>query len=103
MKKIPDYRKIYTDLIHKRFPEKSHLLALLDKKELTALDIIDIDNRLSPLVQIDNPKFRSYDKKTILKILDYQKKNRYSNIEIEREFGISRNTISKWRKMFLMK
>lgn len=45
----------------------------------------------------ENAKFKSYDKETISRILKYK----FSNIEIAKQFHMSRNTIAKWRKDYL--
>ncbi|MFP3598639.1 helix-turn-helix domain-containing protein [Chryseobacterium sp. SIMBA_029] len=101
----PDYKKIYHDIILKKYPEKYNLCSsLLEKKTLSQLDII----KLNQLVFTHedkktfefNQKHRAYDEPTIFEILTYQQKERYSNTRIAKEFNISRNTIAKWKKIF---
>lgn len=47
-----------------------------------------------------NQQLKTYDKKTILKLLQYQKKHDFSTSYMSRQYKISRTTIAKWRKMF---
>ncbi|ASK32849.1 transposase [Chryseobacterium sp. T16E-39] len=106
MKKLPpDYGKIYSDLIDVKYPEKkAEYLFFLQKKRYSALDIINFNTLLfkknDRAVFVFNQKHRFYDKKTILEILNYQKENRLNNMETARHFKISRNSLSKWKKIF---
>ena len=103
----PNYKTIYTDILSKKYPEKKDkCIHLLDKKNLSALDIINLNvqifgARTSKTHNNSNQRYRSYGKSDILKILDYQKKYRINNSQLANHFKISRNTIAKWRKMFL--
>jgi hypothetical protein len=103
---IPDYKRIYSDLIAERFPDKIECTAILNKKRLTELDIIKLnallfnDNNRETI--IFNQMHRSYNKKTIIEILDYQKKNNLNNVQLANHFRLSRNTVAKWRKLFLV-
>lgn len=104
---MPNYKNIYTNLIRKKFPDREDILELMNKKTLTSLDIIQIDRQLHSPSEIKdvysiNQKFRSYDKNAILQILDHQKKHNYTNTLVAKEFGLSRNTIGKWKKIFLV-
>lgn len=104
----PNYNLIFIDIIKIKFPEKQCLLKyLLENKELTTFDILEINRKLFSDSAIDstsiNPKFKSYHKTDILKILEYQKINKINNTELATQFNISRNTISKWRKLFIIK
>ncbi|RKS97584.1 helix-turn-helix domain-containing protein [Chryseobacterium defluvii] len=102
----PDYKKIYTDIIEYKKPEKADVCRrFFEKEKLTALDIISLNNLIfETSEQSDsNPKFRSYNKQTIFYILDYQKRNNLNNSQLALKFKMSRNTISKWRKIFLVK
>jgi len=103
--KSPDYRKIYQDMIRIKYPEKERLCShILEKNSIEPLDII----RLSAIISEkndeervrDNQKLKSYDKKTILEILDYQKKNNLNNTELARHFKLSRNSVAIWKKIF---
>lgn len=103
----PDYNKIYIDLITKKFPDKKDLCShILKKKSLTVLDIIEINTLLFQKQQRDsnmiNQKFRAYDKSTIFQILDFQKMNGLNNKQLALHYNLSRNTVTKWKKQFLV-
>ncbi|MEG1312742.1 MAG: helix-turn-helix domain-containing protein [Bacilli bacterium] len=102
--KSPNYKKIYTDLLNKKFPEKiSECTNILSKKELNFIDIIKLNNKIfsdSPYHSPINQKLRSYDKKTIITILAYQKNKKLNNSQLANHFGLSRNTVTKWKKIF---
>jgi hypothetical protein len=102
MKKLsPDYRRIYNDIITKKFPEKKELCQkILDKKELSTMDIIRLNSILFDRSNKHNSKHRSYDVITILEILEYQKKHNYNNTQLSIYFRLSRNTVARWRKLF---
>lgn len=101
----PNYYQIYNDILTRKFPEKRLACeTILRKKELDVMDILEI-NRLifgSQDEETDsfNQQHRSYDKSDILKMLDYQKKHNLNNIQLAKHFRLSRNTVSKWKKMF---
>lgn len=107
MKNTPNYTKIYKDLILTKYPEKwSRCENLLAKETLSVLDVIKINNILfnntSNKGVLDfNQRHRSYSRTTIFQILDYQKKNKLNNTQLANHFKLSRNTISKWKKIFL--
>ncbi|KMQ69187.1 transposase [Chryseobacterium sp. FH2] len=106
MEKIkPDYRSIYTDLINEKFPEKKQeYLPILCKENFTMLDVIKLNQRLFNKKDKEilnfNQQHRSYDRKTILEILDYQKKQKLNNTQLANHFKLSRNTIAKWKKIY---
>lgn len=109
MSNRPFYRKLYVDLIRDKYPYKEQDISLfLIKKVWTALDVIEINellfgsNKDKSDVVVDK-KHRAYDKASIVKILRYQKRNNLKNIEIANKYGLSRNTISKWKKLFQLK
>jgi len=100
----PDYRRIYNDLINKKYPEKRReFKSMLEKEALSVLDVIQLNQRIFGRTNhaILNQRHRSYDKTAILQILDYQKKNKLNNYQVALEFKMSRNTIAKWKKIFL--
>jgi len=98
---IPDYKKIYTDIIHKKYPhKKSECEPLLMKKNLSALDILKLNQQIFGQMESINQKHRSYHKKDILQILDYQKKYNLRNKQVAEHFKLSRNTVSKWKRIF---
>ena len=98
----PDYKKIYADIIKRRFPEKSiDCKALLQKEELSTLDIITLNKKIfgnsGKDYEIFNQRHRSYKPSSIKYILNYQKKNNLNNTQLALHFKLSRNTIAKWR------
>lgn len=106
MKDVPDYRRIYSDMITMKYPEKlKDCFSILEKDKLTTLDIIEI-NQLIFGKHDTNNKFnqqhKSYKKSDILKILEYQKKNNYNNSQVANHFKLSRNSIIKWKKKYIV-
>lgn len=104
--KRPNYKLIYSDLIAAKYPfKKKDCECILSKEVLTVLDILKINDiifgKSSVVSENSNQKFKSYDLHTILEILQYQKDNNLSNIQIATEFGMSRNTLTSWKKRFL--
>ena len=103
---IPNYKNIYLDIISKKFPSKTDTYdKILSKKILSNYDVIVLNKELFPNAknQTENQKLKSYTKETILKILDYQKDKKLNITELARHFSISRNTIAKWRKIYIVK
>lgn len=47
-----------------------------------------------------NQKLRSYDFQSIMDILEYQKKNQLNNSQTALHFKISRNSITKWKRLY---
>ncbi|KMQ64780.1 hypothetical protein ACM46_11145 [Chryseobacterium angstadtii] len=98
---MPDYKKIFEDIIEMKFPDKRlKCSAILSKRTLTSLDIIILNDLLFGKKIANNQKFKSYDEATILTILKFQKKHNLSNVQLSKKFKISRNTISKWKIFF---
>lgn len=102
---FPNYKRIYTDIISKKYPEKEKKCKyILQKKEISTLDIIKINEIIfgntDKEESINNQKHRSYDESAVLEILNYQKKNKLNNSQLANHFKLSRNTIAKWRKNF---
>ncbi|MCT2409333.1 helix-turn-helix domain-containing protein [Chryseobacterium antibioticum] len=103
-KSYPDYKRIYNDIITKRYPQKKKICrGILEKEELSALDVIKLNSLIfetkNKEATIFNQQHRSYDKSAILDILNYQKKNKLNNTQIALHFKLSRNSIAKWKKM----
>jgi DNA-binding transcriptional regulator YiaG len=101
----PDYRRIYSDIISIKYPERfQDCKILLEKPMLTVLDIIKLDRKIfgsgDESTQVFNQKHKSYSKSDILKILDFQKKENLNNSQTAKYFNISRNSLSKWKKIF---
>ncbi|RXM50559.1 MULTISPECIES: helix-turn-helix domain-containing protein [unclassified Chryseobacterium] len=101
----PNYRRIYSDIIDQKFPHKKlECKKLLEKKILFAVDIMELNKRIFGTKDQDvknmNQKLRSYNISDIQHILDYQKKHKMNNLQVAEHFGLSRNTMTKWRRMF---
>ncbi len=89
-----------------KYPEKAPFCkSILRKKEIGIMDVIRLGKIISGYTSENNSRFnqklKSYDKKTILEILDYQKKHRLNNSQLARHFKLSRNSITRWKKIFL--
>ena len=102
----PYYKKIFTDMLELKFPDKKEqCLFFLNKEELSELDVLKLNKIIfgeDVSENVSAKNHRSYDKSTIFKILDYQKNQKLNNIQTARYFGLSRNTIAKWKKIFLV-
>lgn len=101
----PNYKKIYSDIINKKYPFKMEKCSsLLDKKILSVIDIVELNKRIFgtnlETTSRQNQRLRSYTQSDIMQILDYQKKNGLNNSQLSRHFNLSRNTIAKWKKLF---
>lgn len=99
----PYYKKIYSDILTKKFPEKiNECKSILSKKELSVLDIIQLNKQIFGYKEIfsDNQRLRSYDDQSIVEILEYQKEYNLNNTQLSIHFKLSRNTIAKWKSNF---
>ncbi|MFP3577788.1 hypothetical protein, partial [Brevibacillus sp. SIMBA_040] len=78
--------------------------SILQKEVLCIFDVIKLNQIVFTTENLEislfNQKLRAYDKATILYILEYQKKNKYTNIALAHKFKLSRNSIARWEKMF---
>ena len=101
-----NYQLIFKDILDTKFPHKKEdCLPLLENKNLSAIDIMIINKKIfgsNKENEIINQRHRSYSKPDILKILDYQQKHKLNNSQLARHFKLSRNTVSKWKKTFLV-
>lgn len=100
----PNYSKIYHDLLLAEHPEKLKDKKIVDllKNLNTSEEVIKFNNKIFEQSQQDvenNQKLRTYDKETMLKILQYQKKHSFSTSYISRKYKMSRTTIAKWSKI----
>lgn len=100
---IPNYKKIYTDLLDRKYPEKKQACeSILQKTTIESLDVIRLNelifNKNNKDLLKKNQLFKSYDEHTVINILKYQKENRLNNIQLASHFKLSRNTIAKWKK-----
>ncbi|WP_223558358.1 helix-turn-helix domain-containing protein [Chryseobacterium lathyri] len=102
----PDYKQIFIDIIEQKFPDKNdEYVSILNKEKFSVMEIIEINKMIFGTNEQNltfNQKQRSYSKSDILKILDFQKKNRLNNTKLAMHFKLSRNTVAKWKKTFLV-
>ena len=101
-----NYKTLYTDILNDLYPSKiSFCQEILDKKVLTVLDILELNQFIfgDEFKKNDeiNQKFKSYSRRDILLILDYQKKHNLNNSQLANHFNLSRNTVAKWKKIFI--
>ncbi|MBB6369643.1 helix-turn-helix domain-containing protein [Chryseobacterium shigense] len=99
----PNYKRIYEDIINKKYPHKiEECQILLSKEELNFFDIIKLNQKIfaSDESTAESQKHRSYDDQVIIKILQYQKDNMINNTQLALHFKLSRNTVAKWKKIF---
>jgi len=102
--KGPDFQKIYGEIIELFHPEKKEVCQFyLNRSNWSSMDVITVNNiifgqKSSKESFAFNQKHRAYDEKTILQILQYQKKNNLNNAEVARHFKLSRNTLFRWKK-----
>lgn len=101
----PNYTRIYRDLIEKKFPEKLHeYKVMLSKDNLTFFEIVRINDLLfgkrNKEQEIQEQRYKAYDKQTILQIIKYQSQKKLNDQEIAVRFKLSRNTIRGWKKVF---
>lgn len=103
-----NYRRLFTDLLLEKYPEKmASCQGLLAKEDLSGLDVIRLNEKIFGKANAgtdtdrSNQKHRSYNKETIYLMLDYQKKQRLNNSQLAAHFKLSRNTVAKWKKLFL--
>ncbi|MGC5746433.1 helix-turn-helix domain-containing protein [Chryseobacterium sp. NFX27] len=104
-KQLPDYHRIYNDIIEKRHPEKRDICHfLLKKKKLSFLDVIKLNTLIFGENSAEgnniNQKYRSYNETIIQEILEFQSKNKLNNTQLGNYYKLSRNTIAKWRKIY---
>ncbi|MGH1517955.1 helix-turn-helix domain-containing protein [Chryseobacterium sp. JK1] len=104
-KSQPNYKRIYSDILDQKFPHKKDACErLMKKKILSAIDIMELNKRIFGTKDQDikkmNQKLRSYNPTDIVHILDYQKNHNMNNLQVAEHFGLSKNTMTKWRRMF---
>ena len=107
LKQNINYQQIFRDILDTKYPEKKKVcIPLLQKVNLSAMDIVKINTEIFGISrenETSNQKHRSYHKSDILKILNYQKKHNLNNSQLANYFKLSRNTVAKWKKIFLNK
>ena len=106
LKQNINYQQIFRDILDAKYPDKKKVcIPLLQNENLSAMDIVKINTEIFGISrenETSNQKHRSYHKSDILKILNYQKKHNCNNSQLANHFKLSRNTVAKWRKMFLV-
>lgn len=103
MKNFPDYKRIYQDMFKIKYPDlQLECSSLLNKENLSVMDVLKIDNIISinTKKELLSGRFRSYDELSILEILRYQKKNKLNNSQLALHFKLSRNTVAKWKNIY---
>lgn len=103
----PNYFRIYNDILQKKFPQKiKECEAILSNNDLSVLDILEINKIIFGKSDEENQAFdqkhKSYHQSDILEILDYQKKHKLNNVQLALHFKLSRNTVTKWKKLYLV-
>ncbi|PKF73591.1 hypothetical protein CW752_13550 [Chryseobacterium sp. PMSZPI] len=97
----PNYKKIYLDMLRMEHPEKlkdPKIKEFLEKLH-TSEDVLKFNEKLFKQSK-ENQKLKTYDKKTMLKLLEYQKKHGHSTSYMSRKYKISRTTLAKWKSIF---
>lgn len=98
----PNYKKIYNNILDEMFPEKKQEFSyFFNKKQVSSLDIIDINNKIFGYKSEIDRKHYTYLKSDIIEILNYQKKHCLNDAQLAKHFNISRNSVAKWKKIFL--
>lgn len=105
-KSKPNYNLIFSDIIEQKYPlKRTECNALLKKANLSVLDVIELNRIIfgaDKEEQRFNQNHRSYNKADIAEILTYQKKQRLNNSQLAKSLGLSRNTIAKWKKLYII-
>ncbi|MGV0924456.1 helix-turn-helix domain-containing protein [Empedobacter tilapiae] len=106
MKNEINYKTLYTDIINDLYPDKLlQCQEILNKETLSIFNVLELNKLIFGELNQNNNGFnqrlKSYSKKDILLILDYQKKHRLNNSQLANHFNLSRNTVAKWKKMFI--
>ncbi|GEN74043.1 helix-turn-helix domain-containing protein [Chryseobacterium lathyri] len=101
--KTPNYQKIYQDLLKFKGLDKEITIPKLEK----SIDIIRFNDLISKRQKEKRSEItqhaKSYDEESILMLLRYQKKNNLNNTQLANEFRLSRNSVSKWKKIYQYK
>ncbi|WP_454045433.1 helix-turn-helix domain-containing protein [Chryseobacterium sp. Marseille-Q8038] len=99
----PNYKRIYHDFIESKCPDKrEYVKKYLSKDTMSLSDVLKINNIIFFDELSKSQKFKSYDKQAIFEMLDYQKKHKLNNSQLAKHFKLSRNTVTKWKRMFLV-
>lgn len=97
--KTPNYQKIYEDLIKCKGLEDHITVPKLER----SIDIIKFNKLISNQQEseIVTQQGKSYDEDSILELLHYQRQYDMSNTQLALEFKLSRNTVARWKKIYL--
>ncbi|OCK52955.1 hypothetical protein BA768_09970 [Chryseobacterium sp. CBo1] len=103
----PNYHNIFKDMINKNYPNlKINCEIILQKEILSVLDVIALNKILSGNLNDDlrnkDQKYRAYNECAIIEILQYGQKHKFNNTHLAKHFNLSRNTVAKWKKIFLL-
>ncbi|MFL9835451.1 helix-turn-helix domain-containing protein [Chryseobacterium terrae] len=100
----PNYNRIYQDLLQKQNPEKLECPKI--REQLSRLDsteeVLKLNEKLFKQCKETsktNQQLKTYDKKMMLKLLNYQKKHNFSTSFMSKKYNISRTTFAKWKKI----
>jgi hypothetical protein len=106
MKSI-NYKLIFMDIIHEKFPsllQEEELLLKIDNIN-NFIDILNINNKIFQIIGIERnsqlQKLKTYTPQDIQVILNYQNEYRLNNSNLANHFQMSRNTIKKWKDKFV--
>lgn len=97
--KTPNYQKIYEDLIKFKGLEGNITVPKLER----SIDIIKFNKLIAKQQgnEVVTQQAKSYDEDSILELLHYQIKYGMSNTQLALEFKLSRNTVARWKKIYL--
>lgn len=98
----PNYSLIFLDILESMFPDKCpEEIGVFEGKELSVEEVLLCNKKIFGHNK-GSGKYRSYDKSTIISILSKQKKHHYTNEKVSQMYNISRNSLAKWKKHFLV-
>ena len=98
----PNYSLIFLDILEMMFPDRCPKeIGIFAGKELSTEEVLLYNKKLFGQNN-SSSKYRSYDKTTIISILSKQKKHHYTNEEVSKIYNVSRNSLAKWKKLFLV-
>ena len=92
LKQNINYQQIFRDILDTKYPEKKKVcIPLLQKENLSAMDIVKINTKIFGINkenEVFNQKHRSYSKIDIIQILDYQQKHKLNNSQLANHFSL---------------
>lgn len=100
----PEYKLIFQDLAQKQFGTTipTSVQNKIEKLQ-NNLDILEVNSLIFNQKHStrETAKMKVYDKESIEKILNIQQKEKLTNQEIASQFHVSRNSVAKWKKLYL--